>query len=329
MYTDVKTAGAAELSSSAETNEAKQPRIALLVPCYNEELTIGNVIASFREQLPAAAIYVFDNNSRDATAEIARVGGAQVIPVRRQGKGNVVRAMLSKINADVYVMVDGDDTYSAQHVHCLIQPVLDGKVDMAVGARLEGHDDGAFRPLHEFGNRLFCWLVNSIFGANLRDVLSGYRVFNNAVAKALPIVSSGFEVEAEMTIQCLYYDFTIEEFDVPYRARPDGSSSKLNTFRDGVRILAKIFHLLRAYKPLTFFGGFGIVALLIAVALGTVGWSKMSPSLAELAAFITVLRDIFVLFGGVFISTGVILHTVNYRIKELHSVLAKEGNARR
>jgi glycosyltransferase involved in cell wall biosynthesis len=300
-----------------------EPRIAVLVPCYNEELTIGKVIASFRAELPGADIYVFDNNSSDASAKIAREHGAHVIPVRRQGKGNVVRAMLTRVDADAYVMVDADDTYPAHKVHCLLQPVLDGKVDMAVGARLQIHEDGAFRPLHEVGNHLFCWLVNLIFGASLKDVLSGYRAFNGAVAKALPIVSSGFEVEAEMTIQCLYYDFTIEEFDVPYQTRPAGSTSKLNTFRDGARILGKIIHLLRAYKPLTFFGSLGIVSLFVAVDLGTAsGWT--APALTGSATIASVLRDILVLFGGVFTSTGIILHTINYRIKEVYSVLAKE-----
>lgn len=301
----------------------RRPRIAVLIPCYNEERSVGKVIVDFKRACPEADVFVFDNNSDDQSARIAREAGAKVIPVRRQGKGNVVRAMLSKVSSDIYVMVDGDDTYPAEKVQDMIQPVLAGKADMVTGSRLVVNDKGAFRPLHQMGNKLFCRLVSTIFGAKLRDVLTGYRVFNASVAKHLPVVSSGFEVEAEMTIQCLYYDFVIDEIDVPYRARPEGNPSKLNTFRDGFRILLKIAHLLRAYKPLTFFGGLSVIAF--GLSLGIVLGAPIPPlANGDIShAGLGILLVSLVLVGGICTCTGVILHTFNYRIKEIHSVMTK------
>jgi glycosyltransferase involved in cell wall biosynthesis len=309
---------------TAPVSEWPGPRVAVMIPCYNEAQTIGKVVDDFRRALPSARIYVFDNNSIDDSAAIAMAHSATVIPVPKQGKGNVVRAMLASVDADLYAMVDGDDTYPAESVHDLIEPVLTGRADMVVGARLQHENRGAFPSLHHLGNVVFCWLVSLIFGSRLHDILSGYRVFNSNLAKHLPIVSGGFDIEAEITIQCLYFDFTIKEVDIPYRPRPDGSVSKLNTFSDGLLILLKIFHLLRAYKPLTFFGGLGLLALGIAF-LGDSGVSLAAEQTDAWRAFISLIRNPLVIFGVVFVSTGIIVHTSNYRIKELYSVMLKSG----
>jgi len=325
----VTVLGSEEANGRGIDERMSLPRIAVLVPCFNEALTIGKVVDDFRAVVPQAKIYVFDNNSSDDSAAIARASSADVIRVPRQGKGNVVRTMMSAVDADIYVMVDGDDTYPAEYLPAMMQPVYENRADMVVGARLGANNLGAFRSLHHIGNQLFCWLITTIFGSDLKDILSGYRVFNRHLAKTLPIISSGFEVEAEISIQALYYDFTILEIDIPYRLRPEGSSSKLNTFQDGVRILLKVFHLLRAYKPLTFFGGMGLLGLLVSVLTGTPAFPM--PGTANPGAFswTGVLHDSATVFGVVFTSTGIIVHTLNYRVKELHLVIGKNGSARR
>ena len=300
------------------------PRIAVLIPCHNEAATVGKVIDDFRAQLPAAKIYVFDNCCTDDTASIASGHGATVIIEPRKGKGFVIEAMLDRVDADCYVMVDGDDTYQAASVNDLLAPVLAGQADMTVGARLMEYDPAkAFRPLHVAGNNLVRGLINWVFGAKLTDIMSGYRAFNRRVAQRVPVVSSGFEVETELTIQMLYYRLKIVEVPAPYRGRPEGSVSKLRTFRDGIRVLWKIFSLFRAIKPLTFFGGIGLVLLMLGVAVGlrpvydyaTTGQVPRQPS-AILAVGLVVLSG-----GCVFL--GVLLHAINWRFKELHNVLTR------
>jgi glycosyltransferase involved in cell wall biosynthesis len=321
----------AQAEATAQNGSSRRfaPRIAVLVPCLNESLTIGKVVDDFRAAAPTATVYVFDNNSTDDSPAIAVAHGATLVRVRRQGKGNVVRAMMSSVDADAYIMVDGDDTYTAESLDQLIQPVLSGEADMVVGARLDtAVDEQAFRPLHELGNRAFCRLVGMIFRTPVTDMLSGYRAFNARVAKFLPIVSSGFEVEAEMTIQCMYYDFTVLEIPVPYRSRPSGSTSKLSTFRDGLRILAKVIHLLRAYKPLTFFGTLGILSLVFALALNLVYERIIGPNSALLPT-LSSLRDTLLWSSGISIGIGIMLHTLNYRVKELHTVITKGTTLRR
>ena len=226
----------------------QEVNIAVLIPCYNEEATIGKVIDDFRSQLPKAAIFVFDNCSSDSTASIAKEHGASVIREPRQGKGFVVELMFHCLDAEIYVMVDGDDTYPAQEVHKLIEPVVRGEADMAVGARLCSYTKKSFRSLHVYGNKLVRSLVNWVGDANLTDIMSGYRVFNRRVVQNIPVVSAGFEVETEITIQMLYYRMKIIEIQVPYKARPVGSESKLRTFRDGLWVLWKIFSLFRSFK---------------------------------------------------------------------------------
>lgn len=257
-----------ELTSTIAPVMKERHKIAVLIPCHNEEITVGKVIQDFRAQLPDAAIYVFDNCSTDRTALIAREHQAIVQHEARQGKGYVLEAMFDTVKADLYVLVDGDDTYPAEYVHDLLEPLKTGKADMTVGARLSRHTGESFRPLHVFGNRLVCKLINKIFRADLSDIMSGYRAFNSKVTQRIPVVSSGFEVETEITVQMLYYRLKIKEIAIPYRGRPEGSASKLRTLPDGLRILWKLFSLFRSVKPLTFFGALGLLVFLCGIIAG-------------------------------------------------------------
>ncbi len=304
---------------------AEKSEIAVLIPCYNEEVTIAKVVADFRRELPEATIYVFDNCSTDRTAELAREAGVVVLPEPRQGKGFVVERMLDTIKADYYVMVDGDDTYPAESVKALLEPVLTGRADMAVGARLVDHTDESFRPLHKFGNKLVRSLVNWVGKADLTDIMSGYRAFNRRVVLRLPAVSAGFEVETDMTIQMLYYHMKIVEVQVPYRERPAGSESKLNTFRDGFRVLWKIFTLFREVKPLTFFGGIGIVFFVLGILAGI---PPITDYISNPGHFVThvplaILATGLILLSGGFVFLGIMLHSMNWRLRELHNVLTR------
>ncbi len=301
----------------------KEKSIAILIPCHNEECTVAKVVADFRRELPEAKVYVFDNASSDRTAELARQAGALVIPEPRLGKGNVVEQMMSAVEADYFVMVDGDDTYPAAKVHDLLAPVMAGRADMAVGARLADFKDHSFRALHITGNNLVRGLVNLIFNASLTDILSGYRAYNRRVTRRVPIVSSGFEVETELTIKLLHHGLTIVEVQVPYGTRPEGSCSKLRTFHDGARVLWKIFSLFRAFKPLTFFGGIGLLLLLVGFLAGM-------PPILDYARMrfvehvpLAILASALVLMAFGFSLTGVLLHAINWRMLELHSVLVR------
>ncbi|MFP4356157.1 MAG: glycosyltransferase [Phycisphaerae bacterium] len=303
-------------------------RVSILIPCYNEEATIGKVVDDFRRELPDAAIYVYDNNSSDTTAEIAAQHGAIVLHEPRQGKGFVIESMFADTDADVFVMVDGDDTYPAEKVHDLIAPVLADRTDMTVGARLAQFDDQSFRPLHVAGNGLVKGLINFLFSTGLTDILSGYRAFNRRVVERIPVVSSGFEVETEMTIQMLYYKLRMVEVQVPYRGRPEGSVSKLHTFRDGFRVLWKLFSLFRSIKPLTFFGLIAIVLFVLGLVAGipaVVGYFETGRverfPLAILATGLMILST-----GSAFL--GIILHAINWRLLELHNVLTRKHGGR-
>jgi glycosyltransferase involved in cell wall biosynthesis len=241
-------------------------RIAVLVPCYNEEGTIARVIADFRANLPDAEIYVYDNNSTDRTVEVARASGATVRRERRQGKGHVVRRMFGDVEADIYVLVDGDATYDAPSVHAMIGRLIDSGLDMVVGAR-RGEEEAAYRPGHRLGNRMLTGFVDRVFGASFADMLSGYRVFSRRFVKSFPALSGGFEIETELTVHVLNLELAVAEIETPYFARPAGSVSKLSTWRDGLRILRTIVRLYRAERPLPFFTGIGALLALIAVAL--------------------------------------------------------------
>lgn len=301
-----------------------QKTIAVLIPCFNEELTIGKVVQDFKKQLPEATIYVFDNNSTDKTAEAAQGSGAIVEKEKRRGKGFVVAAMLAKVQADYYIMVDGDDTYPAASVHDLLNPLHRGEADMVVGRRLATDLSSAFRRFHVLGNRLVVSLINLIFSSQLHDVMSGYRAFTREVALNLPVVASGFDVETELTLQLLYRNFVIREIPVDYRERPPGSVSKLSTFRDGFRVLVKILGIFIAYKPLTFFSGLSIMAFLAGVPFYLLtGWNILFKT--NYAGNYSLIIGISSLFIAILlVSAGVVVHALNFRILEMTHVIAKQ-----
>ena len=243
-----------------------QLRIAVLVPCYNEEAAVAAVVADFRKALPSAAIYVYDNNSRDRTAAVAREAGAIVRSERRQGKGHVVRRMFADVEADVYVLVDGDATYDAPSAPGMIDRLLDDHLDMVVGLRVD-QVQAAYRLGHRTGNRMLTGFLASTFGHAFKDILSGYRVFSRRFVKSFPVLSDGFEIETELAVYALELSLPVAEVETPYYARPEGSFSKLNTWRDGFRILGTMLKLYRSERPLRFFTGIGILLAMVSVIL--------------------------------------------------------------
>lgn len=232
-------------------------KVAVLVPCYNEETAIAKVMRDFRAALPQAAIFVYDNNSTDRTAAVARAAGAEVFEEKHQGKGSVVRRMFTDVEADIYVLVDGDATYDAPSVKAMIARLLEDRLDMVVANRVH-REQSAYRAGHVAGNRLLTGFVASVFGPSFNDMLSGYRVFSRRFVKSFPLLSSGFEIETELTIHALELGLAVAEIDTPYYARLEGSASKLNTWRDGFRILGTIIRLYRAERPLSLFGALGV-----------------------------------------------------------------------
>ncbi|UPK33797.1 glycosyltransferase family 2 protein [Bradyrhizobium sp. 186] len=241
-------------------------RIAVLVPCYNEEAAVASVVTDFRTALPSAEIYVYDNNSRDRTATVAREAGAIVRGERRQGKGHVVRRMFADVDADVYVLVDGDATYDAPSAPRMIDKLLDEHLDMVVGLRID-QSQAAYRLGHRTGNRMLTGFLAWTFGRDFQDILSGYRVFSRRFVKSLPVLSDGFEIETELAVHALELSLPVAEVETPYYARPEGSFSKLNTWRDGFRILGTMLRLYRAEKPLRFFSAIGILLAVMSILL--------------------------------------------------------------
>ena len=246
--------------------EPAQPRIAVLVPCFNEEAAVATVVADFRQALPAAEIYVYDNNSSDRTSAAALQAGAEVRSERRQGKGHVVRRMFADIEADIYVLVDGDATYDAASAPRMIGALMDGHLDMVVGLRVD-RAEAAYRPGHRAGNRMLTRFLSTMFGQEFRDILSGYRVFSRRFVKTFPVLSDGFEIETELSVHALELALPVAEIETPYFARPEGSFSKLNTWRDGLRILWSIFQIYRSERPLPFFSAIAIALVVIAIGL--------------------------------------------------------------
>lgn len=298
-------------------------KIAVLIPCYNEEITIGKVIDDFRRELPTADIYVFDNNSTDQTAEIAKEKNAIVKKEKRQGKGYVIDSMFKTVNADIYVMVDGDDTYPAESVNDLIRPIFEEEADMTVGTRLNMFKSKAFKPLNLFGNFLVVKLVNWTFDSNLTDIMSGYRVFNNDFVKNIPLISKGFEVETQLVIQSLYYQYVIKEVEVELRERPEGSESKLHVFRDGMRVLLTILNIAKAYRPLLFFGSIAALFMIIGLALGGIPIVEFLKTGAINHFPTAILATGTVLVSFIFLAIGLILDTFNFRVKEVMQNLMK------
>ena len=244
-----------------------EPRIAVLLPCYNEEAAIAQTVAGFRAALPSAAIYVYDNNSKDRTVEVARAAGAVVRSERMQGKGNVVRRMFADVDADIYVMADGDATYDAEAAPQLVRRLIDEQLDMVVGSRVTQHD-AAYRRGHVMGNKLLTGMLAKLFGRSFTDILSGYRVFSRRFVKSFPVLSGGFEIETEISVHALELRMPVGEVETRYFARPEGSASKLSTYSDGFRILNTIVTLYRIERPLLFFGAIGGLLALLALALG-------------------------------------------------------------
>ena len=241
-------------------------RIAVLLPCFNEEAAVASVVADFRKALPQAAIYVYDNNSTDRTAELARAAGAEVRSERRQGKGHVVRRMFADIDADIYVLADGDATYDAASAPRLIARLVEDHLDMVVGLRVD-KAEAAYRKGHRTGNWMLTRFLSSVFGQAFKDILSGYRVFSRRFVKSFPVLSDGFEIETELTVHALELSMPVAEVETPYYARPEGSVSKLNTYRDGLRILATILKLYRSEKPLRFFSVVGVFFAIVSIGL--------------------------------------------------------------
>ncbi len=236
--------------------------VAVLLPCYNEAITIGKVVRDFKTALPEATVYVYDNNSTDETASIAAQAGAIVRKEPRQGKGNVIRAMFQDIDADVYIMADGDDTYPAEAAPEMVEKIAEG-YDMVIGDRLSStYFQENKRPFHNFGNRLVRGAINTLFSAHVTDIMTGYRAFSFTFVKTYPVLSRGFEVETEMTIHSLNNNVKLYEMPIQYRDRPEGSVSKLDTVGDGIRVLSTIFRMIREYKPMPFFGTLGVLITL-------------------------------------------------------------------
>ncbi len=244
-------------------------KIAVLIPCYNEELTVEKTVSDFKHVLPDADIYVYNNNSKDRTKELALKAGAIVKDEYRQGKGAVVRSMFRDIDADVYIMVDGDDTYPAEEVEGLITPVLEGKADMVIGDRLSStYYTENKRPFHNFGNSLVKGLINFLFKSDLNDIMTGYRSFSKKFVKCMPVMSDGFQIETEMTIFALTNNMQVVNVPITYRDRPEGSESKLNTFSDGYKVLLTLFNLFKDNRPFLFFGCLSLIIFILGLVVG-------------------------------------------------------------
>ena len=314
--------------TGAEAEIASRLGVAVLIPCYNEEAAIGKVVADFRAALPDAEIYVYDNNSTDRTMEMAAAAGAVVRRELHQGKGRVVRRMFTDIDADIYVMVDGDATYDAPSAGAMIERLEGDRLDMVVAVRVDS-EEAAYRPGHRTGNWLLTGFVSMVFGETFTDMLSGYRVFTRRFVKSFPALSGGFEIETELTVHALELEVPVGEFRTPYYARPEGSASKLNTWRDGFRILRTILKLYRSERPLPFFGAIGV-----SLGIASVGFA--------IPLFVTYFREGLVprvptamlstglmLLAFLLIAVGIVLDTVTRGRRELKllSYLAQRAPA--
>lgn len=293
-------------------------KIVVLIPCYNESKTIEKVIKDYKKVLPEADIYVYDNNSLDGTDLIAKKAGAIVRYEYKQGKGNVIRSMFKDIDADCYLMIDGDDTYPAENAREMCELILDKKADMVIGDRLSStYFNENKRPFHNFGNVLVRWLINTLFKSNVRDIMTGYRAFSYEFVKTFPVLSKGFEIETEMTIHSLDKNFLLKEIPVEYRDRPAGSESKLNTFRDGFRVLKTIGRLFKEYKPTIFFGLISLLFFVISLIFGIPVFVEYFQT-GLVPRFPTLIFSGFMLIVSVLmIICGVILEVVVKKHRQL------------
>ncbi len=298
-----------EAGRALEQVMSDAPVIAVLLPCYNEEAAIAQTVAGFRTSLPNATVYVYDNNSSDRTVEVARAAGAVVRSERMQGKGNVVRRMFADIDADIYVMADGDATYDAPSAPAMVARMVDEQLDMVVGSRVTQVQE-AYRAGHQLGNAVLTGMLTQLFGRSFTDILSGYRVFSRRFVKSFPVLTGGFEIETEISVHALELKMPVAEIATPYYARPEGSTSKLSTYRDGFRILRTIATLYRIERPMLFFGAIGAVLALAALVLSvplvsTYLETGLVPRLPT-AVLVTGLMILAALCGF----TGLILDTV-------------------
>lgn len=296
-------------------------KIAVLIPCYNESKTIEKVVKDYKKALPEATIYVYDNNSKDHTDEIALKAGAVVRYEYKQGKGNVIRSMFRDIDAECYLMIDGDDTYPAESSKEMTDLILEKKADMVIGDRLSStYFKENKRPFHNMGNRMVRFLINKIFKNSVKDIMTGYRAFSYEFVKGFPILSKGFEIETEMTIHAVDKNFKLVEIPVSYRDRPEGSVSKLNTYSDGIKVLKTIFNLFKEYRPAIFFNIFACITLLLALIFGlpiVIEYFKtgLVPRFPTL-----IVSCIFLLLTFVLWSTGTILQVIVKKHKQLYEL---------
>ena len=296
-------------------------KIAVLIPCYNEARTIEKVVKDYKEVLPEADIYVYDNNSKDGTDEIARKSGAIVRYEYRQGKGNVIRTMFREIDADCFLMIDGDDTYPKENAREMCDLVLSGKADMVIGDRLSStYFTENKRPFHNFGNKIVRFLINKLFKNNVKDIMTGYRAFSYEFVKGFPVLSKGFEIETEMTIHAVDKNFKLVEIPVTYRDRPEGSVSKLNTYSDGFKVLKTIATLFKEYKPFLFFTIVASISLIMSLILGlpvlleyfNTGLVPRFPTL--------IVSGVFLILALVLWVTGIILEVIVKKHKQLYEL---------
>lgn len=297
-------------------NEDK--KIAVLIPCYNEAKTIEKVVKDYKEVLPNASIYVYDNNSSDGTDKIAKKAGAIVKYEYRQGKGNVIRSMFKDIDADCYLMIDGDDTYPKENAVEMCNYILEGKADMVIGDRLSStYFTENKRPFHNFGNKLVRGLINTLFKSNVKDIMTGYRAFSYEFVKTFPVLSKGFEIETEMTIHALDKNFLLKEIPVGYRDRPTGSVSKLNTYRDGFRVLKTIARLFKEYKPMIFFGIISSIFFIISLIFSIPVFVEYFKT-GLVPRFPTLIFSLFMLIiSSLMLVCGIILEVVVKKHRQL------------
>ena len=304
-------------------------KIAVLIPCYNESVTIEKVVKDYKTALPEADVYVYDNNSTDHTDEIARAAGAIVKYEYRQGKGNVIRSMFRDIEADCYIMIDGDDTYPAEHARIMAELVLKKGVDMVIGDRLSStYFMENKRPFHNAGNRMVRFFINKLFDNNVRDIMTGYRAFSRQFVKSFPVLSKGFEIETEMTIHAVDKNFLLEEIPVKYRDRPSGSVSKLNTFSDGMKVLSTIATLFREYRPFAFFTS-------VAVVLEVIALTFFIPILLEyfktglVLCFPTLIVSVVIALIGILLWVcGMILEVIVKKHRQLYEIMLNQMEMR-
>ena len=292
-------------------------KIAVLIPCYNESKTVAKVVKDYKKALPEATIYVYDNNSTDHTDEIARKAGAKVVYEYKQGKGNVIRSMFRDIDAECYIMIDGDDTYPAENAREMCDLILEKKADMVIGDRLSStYFRENKRPFHNLGNKLVRLLINKLFHNKVKDIMTGYRAFSYDFVKGFPVLSKGFEIETEMTIHAVDKNYHLVEVPVNYKDRPEGSVSKLNTYKDGFKVLKTIATLFKEYRPMAFFGIIGTLSLIISLILGIPVMSNISMHTIRFTFFAMLFLISLMLY-----TCGIILGVIAKKHKQLYEIM--------